>query len=268
MIEQEGWEENTKLLPAGWKMRSRPRPTQEGQLYFIFMSPDLQVFHSRKAMVQHMEDAGTYSKEDLHKVRQLAKPGPRPMNRANPTNSEVRPKLKARHVKYGSLSIKRDGESGRPVKYGSLRIPTGGEKFKINEDGEKIKINGSSGEKITLSSTGEKIKISASSEKKIKLSNGVKRGPGRPSKAELEMREKELMRVHREDREEVERRPLREDTRLQRGSLDQDSNTSNSGFRVNYKEDSDSWSDGDEGGSKLRVRRRKKKLQRKKRKTA
>merc|ERR1712032_1194526 len=163
LIEQEGWEENTKLLPAGWKMRSRPRPTQEGQLYFIFMSPDLQVFHSRKAMVQHMEDAGTYSKEDLHKVRQLAKPGPRPMNRANPSNSEARPKLKA-----------------RPVKYGSLRIPTGGEKFKINEDGEKIKINGSSsgGKKITLSSSGEKIKISSSSEKKIKLSNGVKRGPG------------------------------------------------------------------------------------------
>ena len=270
LVEQEGWEENTKLLPTGWKMRSRPRPTQEGQLYFIFMSPDLQVFHSRKAMVQHMEDAGTYSKEDLHKVRQLAKPGPRPMNRANPSNSEARPKLKARHVKYGSLSIKRDGESGRPVKYGSLRIPTGGEKFKINEDGEKIKINGSSsgGEKITLSSSGEKIKISSSSEKKIKLSNGVKRGPGRPSKAELEMREKELMRVHRKENGDVERRPLREDTRLQRGSLDQDSNTSNSGFRVNYKEDSDSWSDGDEGGSKLRVRRRKKKLQRKKRKTA
>ena len=222
------------------------------------------MFHSRKAMVQHMEDAGTYSKEDMHKVRQLAKPGPRPMNRANNTDSEFRPKLKARHVKYGSLSIK--GEGGRPVKYGSLRIPTGGEKFRINEDGEKIKINGSSGEKITLSSTGEKIKISAHSEKKIKLSNGVKRGPGRPSKAELEMREKEMMRSHREGDEE--RRLLREETRLQRGSMDQDSNTSNSGFRVNYKEDSDSWSDGDEGGSKLRVRRRKKKLQRKKRKTA
>merc|ERR1712037_678480 len=59
--------ENTKILPAGWKMRSRPRPTQEGQLYFIFMSPDFQVFHSRKAMVQHLEDAGTYSKEDMHK---------------------------------------------------------------------------------------------------------------------------------------------------------------------------------------------------------
>merc|ERR1719429_852805 len=141
-------------------------------------------------MVQHMEDAGTYSKEDMFKVRQLAKPGPRPMNKPSLTNSEPRPpKPKARHVKYGSLSIKGDG--GRPVKYGSLKIPTGGEKFKINEDGEKVKLNGSS---------GEKIKISSSSERKIKLSNGVKRGPGRPSKAELEMREKELMRVHREDR--------------------------------------------------------------------
>merc|ERR1712158_3949 len=87
LIEQEGWEENTKLLPTGWKMRSRPRPTQEGQLYFIFMSPEFQVFHSRKAMVQHMEDAGTYSKEDMFKVRQLAKPGPRPMNKPSLTNS-------------------------------------------------------------------------------------------------------------------------------------------------------------------------------------
>merc|ERR1712013_405088 len=174
------------------------RPTQEGQLYFIFMSPELQVFHSRKAMVQHMEDAGTYSKEDMFKVRQLAKPGPRPMNKPSLTNSEPRPpKPKARHVKYGSLSIKGDG--GRPVKYGSLKIPTGGEK-------------------ITLSSTGEKIKISASSERKIKLSNGVKRGPGRPSKAELEMRERELMRSH--ENGEAERRLLREETRLQRGSLD------------------------------------------------
>merc|ERR550534_1809542 len=132
------------------------------------------------------------------------------MNKPSLTNSEPRPpKPKARHVKYGSLSIKGDG--GRPVKYGSLKIPTGGEKFKINEDGEKVKINGSSGEKITLSSSGEKIKISPSSEKKIKLSNGVNRGPGRPSKAELEMREKELMRVHKEDRGDEERRPLRED---------------------------------------------------------
>jgi len=91
--------------------------------------------------------------------------------------------------------------------------------------------------------------------KKLKMLNGVKRGPGRPSKVEMEMREKELMRLHREER-------------MARESIDVDSNTSNSGFRINYKEESDSDIDDDEGGFNIRTKRRKKKLQRKKRKTA
>ena len=106
LVEQEGWEENTKLLPTGWKMRSRPRPTQEGQLYFIFMSPELQVFHSRKAMVQHMEDAGTYSKEDMFKVRQLAKPGPRPMNKPSLTNFAK--KCQGRKLEFKSYRARRN----------------------------------------------------------------------------------------------------------------------------------------------------------------
>jgi hypothetical protein len=198
-VEQDGWEENTTSLPSGWKMRTRPRPAQEGQLYFIFLSPDhqvvrrpsapgqakliLQVFHSRKAVMQHMEATGSYSAGDFNRVRQLAKPGPR-------ANLVHRAKLQAK--------------------------------------------------------------------KKLGLLHGVKRGPGRPSKAEMELRERELMRLHRE---EVDRET--------RKSLDLDSNTSNSGLRINYKEESDSWdSDEGEGGSNLRVKRRKKKLQPKKRKTA
>ena len=178
-------------------MRSKPRPAQEGQLYFIFLSPDqkvtflllncltslthfsFQVFHSRKAVIQHMEKLGNYTEADFSRVKKLARPGPKP-------NAELKAKLKS----------------------------------------------------------------------KLKMLNGVKRRPGRPSKADMEMRERELMRIHREER-------------MARESIEVDSNTSNSGYRINYKEESDSWgSDDDEGGFNIRTKRRKKKLQRKKRKTA
>jgi len=77
LIDQDGWIDNHDTLPAGWRMRTRPRPAQEGQMYFIFMSPDLQVFHSRKAVIQHMEKVGGYSQADFDRVRAGAKPGPR-----------------------------------------------------------------------------------------------------------------------------------------------------------------------------------------------
>ena len=53
--EKDDWVENHPSMPTGWKLRTRPRPTQEGQLYFIFLSPEGQVFHSRKSVLQHME---------------------------------------------------------------------------------------------------------------------------------------------------------------------------------------------------------------------
>eukprot|EP00090_Calanus_glacialis_P032607 TRINITY_DN5402_c0_g1_i1.p1 TRINITY_DN5402_c0_g1~~TRINITY_DN5402_c0_g1_i1.p1 ORF type:complete len:771 (-),score=183.65 TRINITY_DN5402_c0_g1_i1:105-2417(-) len=77
LVDQEGWIENHDSLPAGWRMRTRPRPAQEGQLYFIFLSPDNQVFHSRKAVMQHMEKVGGFSQFDFDRVRAGAKPGPR-----------------------------------------------------------------------------------------------------------------------------------------------------------------------------------------------
>lgn len=76
-IDKDDWVANHPSMPTGWKLRTRPRPTQEGQVYFIFLSPEGQVFHSRKSMLQQMEKTGGYSIEDLTKVRRSAKTGPR-----------------------------------------------------------------------------------------------------------------------------------------------------------------------------------------------
>ena len=73
LADQEGWTEDHPTLPPGWKMRSRPRATQAGQLFFIFLSPDNKVFHSRKKVMEHMEKLGGYSQFDFDKVREGAK---------------------------------------------------------------------------------------------------------------------------------------------------------------------------------------------------
>merc|ERR1711971_1316125 len=54
LIDQEGWVEDHPSLPKGWRMKTRPRPSQVGQLFFVFLSPDNKVFHSRKAVIEHM----------------------------------------------------------------------------------------------------------------------------------------------------------------------------------------------------------------------
>ena len=73
LADQEGWTEDSPSLPAGWKIRSRPRATQAGQLFFIFLSPDFKVFHSRKKVMEHMERLGGYSQFDFDKVREGSK---------------------------------------------------------------------------------------------------------------------------------------------------------------------------------------------------
>ena len=73
LADQEGWTEDDPSLPAGWKIRSRPRATQAGQLFFLFLSPDSKVFHSRKKVVEHMEKLGGYSQFDFDKVREGSK---------------------------------------------------------------------------------------------------------------------------------------------------------------------------------------------------
>ena len=73
LADQEGWAEDDPTLPSGWKIRSRPRATQAGQLFFLFLSPDSKVFHSRKKVIEHMEKLGGYSQFDFDKVREGSK---------------------------------------------------------------------------------------------------------------------------------------------------------------------------------------------------
>ena len=73
LADQEGWNEDQTTLPHGWKVRTRPRATQAGQLFFLFLSPDQKVFHSRKKVMEHMESLGGYSQFDFDKVREGAK---------------------------------------------------------------------------------------------------------------------------------------------------------------------------------------------------
>ena len=69
LADQEGWIENDPTLPAGWKIRSRPRATQAGQLFFLFLAPDRAIFHSRRKVMDHMEKLGGYTQFDFDKVR-------------------------------------------------------------------------------------------------------------------------------------------------------------------------------------------------------
>merc|ERR1711978_592594 len=62
---------------GGWRMKTRPRPSQEGQVFSVFLSPDLKVLHSRKAVIEHMKEMGSYAQEDYDRVKEGAKPGPR-----------------------------------------------------------------------------------------------------------------------------------------------------------------------------------------------
>ena len=74
--------QDPKTLPSDWKLRTRPRATQIGQLFFLFLSPDGKVFHSRKKVIDHMEKLGGYTQFDFDKVREGAK-NPRRFNGDN-----------------------------------------------------------------------------------------------------------------------------------------------------------------------------------------
>ena len=81
--DKDDWIENHPSMPTGWKIRSRPRPNQEGQRFFIFLSPEGSVFYSRKAMLGHMEKTGGYSLEDLEKVRRSTKSALRGLDKSS-----------------------------------------------------------------------------------------------------------------------------------------------------------------------------------------
>ena len=66
-------------LPAGWRQRSRPRPATEGsgQAYFVYMAPEGQLLHSRRAVLKHMKSVGGYSRDELKRMKLHCKSGPR-----------------------------------------------------------------------------------------------------------------------------------------------------------------------------------------------
>ena len=60
------WKVCLQSLPAGWKMRTLYWTNREKHFY---LSPDGKIFSSRKAIVEFMEQCGTYSEQDFEKVK-------------------------------------------------------------------------------------------------------------------------------------------------------------------------------------------------------
>ena len=60
------WKDDPKTVPDGWKVAWTT--TSDNRSKIAFMSPDKKIFHSRKAALQHMMQAGTYSSEDILKM--------------------------------------------------------------------------------------------------------------------------------------------------------------------------------------------------------
>lgn len=63
----------TPLPAAGWKVRSRPRGTQAGQLLFLFLAPDRAISPSRRKVMDHMEKLGLHPVRNFEKVREGGK---------------------------------------------------------------------------------------------------------------------------------------------------------------------------------------------------
>ena len=60
------WKDDPKTVPDGWKVAWTT--TSDNRSKIAFMSPDKKIFHSRKAALQHMMQAGIYSPEDILKM--------------------------------------------------------------------------------------------------------------------------------------------------------------------------------------------------------
>ena len=60
------WKVCLQSLPAGWKMRTLYWTNREKHFY---LSPEGKIFSSRKAIVEFMEQCGTYSEQDFEKVK-------------------------------------------------------------------------------------------------------------------------------------------------------------------------------------------------------
>ena len=122
-VDKEDWIENHPSMPTGWRIRSRPRPNQEGQRFFIFLSPEGQVFYSRKSMLGHMEKTGGYSLEDLDKVRRHTKAALRGLDTKLNDGTLVQPTAPTSPVVKKSIDSKGEGKKRLKVRqYRKRRI--------------------------------------------------------------------------------------------------------------------------------------------------
>ena len=60
------WKVCLQSLPAGWKMRTLYWTNREKHFY---LSPEGKIFPSRKAIVEYMQQCGTYSEQEFEKVK-------------------------------------------------------------------------------------------------------------------------------------------------------------------------------------------------------
>jgi len=60
------WKDDDQTVPNGWKVAWTT--TSDNRSKIAFMSPDKKIFHSRKAALQHMMQAGTYDPDDIVKM--------------------------------------------------------------------------------------------------------------------------------------------------------------------------------------------------------
>ena len=103
LIDQEGWLEDPSL-PLGWRMKTRPRPSQEGQFFSLFLSPDNKVFHSRKGVIEQMKMMGGYTQLHYDRVKEGGKPGPRKMKKRKGRHDDDEFKVDKKRRKEGLYS--------------------------------------------------------------------------------------------------------------------------------------------------------------------
>lgn len=62
------WIPGDPTLPAGWKIKKYKSKAETNRVHCEYLSPQNHVFRSRKAVIEHMRKAGTYTEEDVRIV--------------------------------------------------------------------------------------------------------------------------------------------------------------------------------------------------------
>ena len=62
------WIPGDPTLPTGWKIKKYKSKAETNRVHCEYLSPQNQVFRSRKAVVEHMKKVGSYTEEDFRTV--------------------------------------------------------------------------------------------------------------------------------------------------------------------------------------------------------